>query len=104
DFGVGSKYTKPGNSDASKINTSSFIVEVAVCVLLSNLLCAYLVGIFLPFPALIYSSAFFQLTAAIKSLSFCDAFTSNKLCASSVLYVVKKNHPCDFPLPGCPKS
>ncbi|MNR22297.1 hypothetical protein D3C85_1392440 [compost metagenome] len=65
--------------------TSSLMVEVAVCVSSLNLLWAYLTFCFVPLPAFTYSAAFFQFNAIIKSLSFCEAFTSSKVLACSVL-------------------
>jgi hypothetical protein len=38
----------------------------------------------------------------MKSLSFCDAFSSSLVFACSLLYDVKKNQPSDGPLPAWP--
>src|SRR5690606_41072201 len=66
DFGQGIKYTISGNSATSNTVTSFLMVEVAVWVSSLYLLCAYFTFCFLPFPAFMYSSAFFQFTAIIK--------------------------------------
>ena len=48
-------------------------------------LCAYFTFSFTPLPARAYSSAFFQFTAMMKSLSFAEAFTSSRVLACSEL-------------------
>jgi hypothetical protein len=55
-------------------------------------------------PSAAHSSARRQSTAAMKSLSFRDAFTSSSVLASSLLYEVKNIQPSDGPLPACARS
>ena len=57
-----------------------------------------------PRPAATHSSPRFQFTAAMKSLSFCDAFFSSSVLACSVLYEVKNIQPCEGPFPAWARS
>ncbi len=76
----------------------------AVRVAESITLWRYSVGAGLPLPALMQLSKERQFTAAMKSLSFCDAFTSSSEFACSVLYVVRNIQPSLGPLPARARS